>query len=153
MGTRQNDFTLQTVEFSNWLWSRWKPKHTKKILNTAARWVFVGRPGLVSLPPSLVPPLLLCLPDMLWWRDKLKVILREQRLRWGMCGMTRSRSASVSEFCLTSYGPVSSPRPIWDDKGETPVDTSNQWWWTNVNWSHYDRCKTAKMFIKWHEEN
>jgi len=32
------------------------------------------------------------LPDMLWWRDKLKVILREQRFRTGMCGMTLSCS-------------------------------------------------------------
>ena len=46
---------------------------------------------------SLVPPLL-SLPDMLWWRDKLKVILREQRLCSGMCGITRSCSVDKKAY-------------------------------------------------------
>lgn len=58
-------------------------------------WVCVCVCEIVPLtpqPPLSCPTTPLSLPDMLWWRDKLKVILREQRLRSGMCGITLSCS-------------------------------------------------------------
>lgn len=66
--------------------------------------------------PSFVPTTLSLL-DMLWWRDKLKVIPREQRLRSGMWGMTLVLwTKSTSEAHMGAYGPVSSlwSLRIWD---------------------------------------
>lgn len=98
---------------------------------------------LPTHPPSLVL-LLLSLPDMLWWRDKLKVILREQRLCSGMCGMTLSCSVDKKHIrgwygviwaCVITAINASLVLTTWFRRARTVSSYNNRnflWWFAFI---------------------
>lgn len=81
---QQEQFLSSPVSFFLFFWSsQTSSTSSLSVCVSASMWTHIH-------PPPV--PATLSLLDMLWWRDKLKVILREQRLRSGMCGMTLSCS-------------------------------------------------------------
>lgn len=106
---KQATLLLEIIQTKTWTsWSKWH--HFTKQIQSSTRLSGLETHRLHSIyrhkessrtilsqsrvsftPQQDRPVLWVSLLDMLRWRDKLKVILREQRLRSGMCGMTKIR--------------------------------------------------------------